>query len=249
MPNPERLSNLLEDRGVAEGAEKTGWLVQKLKEEREDYFWSRAMPLNGFVPEAATIEELQLVQKLFFLGGKDAPRVAVFCGVEPTDGAGLVCARAAEVLSGLVKESVCLVDADLRTPTLHLRYDIDDAFRFASLKTAVENEEANGICEPNLWVLPGSVLKDRSPGLAPDQVRDPVRKLRERFGFLLICAPPLEAAAEGLVLGQMADGVVLTVLAHSTQRAKALKARRSLETYNIRVLGVVVNKLLARPAQ
>jgi Mrp family chromosome partitioning ATPase len=206
------------------------------------YFSIPAVPVTGLIPEPASADELQLVQKLFFLGN-DAPQVAVFCGVGPTDGSEVVCARAAEVLAGLVKEPVCLMDANLSAPTLHVRYDIGDAFRQPAVVSEIDEMQAQGGPLTNLWVLPASTLKDCSPGFSPDQVRDRVARLRKRFRFLLICAPALGTASEGFLLGQMADGVVLTLLAQSTHRAAALKVLTDLETYKIRLLGSVLNEL------
>jgi Mrp family chromosome partitioning ATPase len=200
-----------------------------------------AVPLNGFVPEAPSIEELQLAQRLFFLTCENVPRTIVFCGVEAGDGAETLCARTGEVLSCLVKDTVCMMDANLRAPTLHLRYEIDDA-GMALGGGAIDPSKERSLIEPNLWVLPAVALRECRPGLAPDQVRHRLMALRRKFGFLLISAPPLSTATEGYLLGQMADGVVLSVMARSTQRAVAMKVRRNLELYNVRLLGAVLNE-------
>jgi len=199
-----------------------------------------AVPLRGYVPEAPSLEELQLVQRLFFLSGAEKARVIVFCGLEAGDCAETMCARTGEVLSYLVNEPVCVMDANLRAPTLHLRYEIDETGQpfGGAAQHLSENEASLG---SKLWVLPAAALRDCRPGFAPDAVRRQLSVLREKFGFLLIAAPPLSIAAEGLLLGQMADGVVLNVMARSTQRAVAMKVRRSLELYNVRVLGAILN--------
>lgn len=201
----------------------------------------QAMPTDGSFSEA-TADEVHLVEKLFFLPGEEAPRVVVFCGTEGTDGSELVCARAAEVLASLVKDGVCLMDVDLRTPTLHLRYSVDDAYRIVDQGPKNETENAKRVPWPNLWVLPASPLNDARPGLSLDHVRNRLASLREKFGYLLICAPPLGTAPEGLLWGQIGDGVVVTLLANSTKRATAFKVRASLEKYNVRLLGVVLNE-------
>lgn len=200
-----------------------------------------AVPLNGFVPEPPTLDELQIVQRVFFLAGDEIPRTVVFCSVEEGDGASAVCARTAEVLSSMVSETVCLMDANLRAPTLHLRYEIDESLEYRGARCST-GDPASRLRGPNLWVLPAAALKDSRPGFSPEQVRTRLGTLREQFGFLLMTAPPLSTAAEGFLLGQMADGVVLTVMAHSTRRAIAQKARRNLELYNVRVLGAVLNE-------
>lgn len=201
-----------------------------------------AMPLNGFVPEPPTVDELQIVERVFFLAGEEIPRVVVFCGVAEGDGADAVCARTAEVLSSLVSETVCLMDANLRAPTLHLRYEVDGSPRFRGTTDRCERDPAGSMRGPSLWILPAGALKNSRPGFTPNEVRARLAVLRETFGFLLMAAPPLSTAAEGFLLGQIADGVVLTVRANSTQRADAEKARRNLELYNVRTLGAVLSE-------
>ncbi len=207
-----------------------------------------AVPLNGFVPEPPTLDELQIVQRLFFLAGDEVPRAVVFCAVEEGDGADAVCARTAEVLSSMVSETVCLMDTNLRAPTLHLRYEIDESLEFRGANCR-EGDPAGRLRGPSLWVLPAAALKDSRPGFSPEQVRARLAPLREQFGFLLMTAPPLSTAAEGFLLGQIADGVVLTVMAHSTRRAVAYKVRRNLELYNVRVLGAVLNEHPSKSAR
>lgn len=205
-------------------------------------FPTTPLSLTGFVPEPATLEELQLAQRIFFLSGDKAPRVVVFCGVEPGDGSDSVCARMAEVLLSIVSEAVCLMDADLRSPSLHLRYQIDDAFHFHAPPNGEVEQEPARMRQLGLSVLPAAALKDARPGFSPDRVRAHFTNLRKKFGFLLISAPPLSSAAEGYLLGQMADGIVVTVLACNTQRALAQKVRRNLDLYNIRLLGAVMHE-------
>lgn len=237
MPTHSTLAKVLKTRPRAAGSGQAA----QFDEQPDVRHQLMAVPLNGFIPEPPSLEELQIVQRLFFLAGDDIPRAVVFCGVEDTDGAESVCARTAEVLSSLVSETVCLMDANLRAPTLHLRYEIEDGFQFGGELNGREGDPEERLRGPSLWVLPAGALKDARPGFSPELVRARLTTLRENFGFLLMTAPPLSTAAEGFLLGQMADGVVLTVMAHSTRRAHAQRVRRSLELYNVRVLGAVLN--------
>jgi protein-tyrosine kinase len=206
---------------------------------------SQAVPVNTIFAEAPSFEELQLVQRLFFLPDDEAPRVTVVCGIGGTgNGAVPVCARAAEVLASQVKEKVCLVDANLKDPTLHHRYDLDKAIQEVGSDPLEQTAMGTPIHRrlDNLWILPGGALRERCSGLSPDWVRAELSGLKERFGFLLICAPPLESALDGLLLGRVSDGIVLVLNAYSTYRADVLKVRRSLERYRIRLLGAVVDE-------
>ncbi|HUA98736.1 MAG TPA: hypothetical protein VMA34_10445 [Terracidiphilus sp.] len=204
----------------------------------------QALPVTTAFPEVASVEELQLVQRLFVLPGGEAPRVVVVCRADRGDGAELVCARTAEILAGQVKERVCLVDANLSDPALHCRYDLDGAA--PSVDARQNGQTVNGAANHrrprNLWILPGRVLRQRCSSLSPEWARAELQGLKEKFGFLVVCAPPLESAPDGFLWGRFSDGVLLVVDAHLTCREQVLKVRRSLEAYGVRLLGAVINE-------
>ncbi len=242
MPITTNLPNVIEAISAPESTANGAWQAIKRRDGVDPDLSLQAVQISRIFTDPASVEELQLVQRLFFLPRNEAPRVAVFCGLGPRDGAELVCARAAEILASQVREPVCLVDANLKDATLHQRYDLDTAFSFSGQKAKAERDQASRVNGRNLWVLPANALRESCPGLSPDRVGDQLSRLRERFRFLLICAPPLESAPDGFLLGQMSDGIVLILQAHSTYRATALKVRRYLETYDIRLLGAVLNQ-------
>jgi Mrp family chromosome partitioning ATPase len=234
MPNTAQLLNVREasrDEPCKTSPPEGGWQIPVPMQ---------AIPANTSISDSTTADQVHLVERLFFLLGKEAPRVVVFCGAESKDGSDLICAKAAEVLAGVVKDAICLIDADLRAPTLHLRYRTDDAYIMGDHRSSAESEDSKHGPWPNLWVVPASLLKRSRPGLPLDRVRDWLKRLRERFGYVLICAPPLGVALEGLLWGRMADGVVVTLHANSTKRETAMKVRTSLKRYNVPLLGVVL---------
>src|SRR5205814_8028620 len=63
-------------------------------------------------------ETLKLVQSVFLMGGDEAPRAVVFAGIDPGNGCSSICAHAADLLANQRIGSVCVVDANLRTPAL-----------------------------------------------------------------------------------------------------------------------------------
>jgi protein-tyrosine kinase len=190
-------------------------------------------------------ESMKLVQRLFLLPGADAPRVVVFCGVETGDGATWICSRAGEALASQVDASVCLVDANLRTPFLHERFGTDSlrGLTEAILQSSPVRDFAHRLNGGNLWLLPcGSIASDPSSLLTSERFRSRIAELRADFDYVLIDGPPANLFADASVLGKLADGVVLVVQANSTRREVAKKAKESLELANVRVFGTVLNK-------
>ena len=77
-------------------------------------------------------EVMKLVQQVFILpGSAQAPGAVAFCGVYSGDGCSWVCAHAAEMLADHGEGSVCIVDANLRTPSLHEYFRFENGKGFA----------------------------------------------------------------------------------------------------------------------
>jgi Mrp family chromosome partitioning ATPase len=201
-----------------------------------------AVPIQRSVTGAPSDEELQLVQRLFFLPRNENPQTVVFCGVNTNDAAEFVCARTAEVLASQVQQAVCLVDANLREPALHRRYDMDDAIGLNGDRSQSAQKEPGPMATQNLWLLPARAVREYCPGLRAGGMNEQLLRLRKKFGFVLICAPALESAPDGILLGQIFDGVVLVLRERIAYRDATLRARRCLDEYEVRLLGVVMNR-------
>lgn len=229
-------------------------LLQEIEKESE-VFRVRASPPslgNGSrrhldLDAVSREESMKLVQRLFLLPDSRRRRVVVFCGVETGNGASWVCSHVGETLASQVKSSVCLVDANLRTPLLHEYFGTDTlrGLTDAVLQPGHIRDFAHPVNGGNLWILPcGSKASDPHGLLNSEQIRKRISELRSEFEYALIDGPPVNLYADTSLLGKLADGVVLVVHANSTRREAAKKAKESLEAANVRVLGTVLNKRL-----
>ncbi len=81
--------------------------------------------------------------------------------------------------------------------------------------------------------------------LASDAVARVVGELEALFDLVIFDTSPVLSTSEPLILGAKAGGVVLVVLANSTQRESVLFAQAQLEQAGCRLLGLVLN---ARPS-
>jgi len=190
-------------------------------------------------------ERMKLVQRLFLLPGSEAPHLVVFCGVETGDGSSWVCAHASETLASQVKASVCVVDANMRTPFLHKYFRRDNLLGLsdAVLQSGPVRNFAHQVNGGNLWLITcGSKTTDPHSLLTSDGLRSRLAELRAEFDYVLLDGPPVNLYADTALLGKLADGVVLVVQANSTHREVARKAKESLEGAKVRLLGAVLNK-------
>lgn len=187
-------------------------------------------------------EQIKLTHQVF-LTGMGQPQIVVFCGVESGNGCSRVCTEAALALAGQTSESVCLIDANLRSPFLH------DVFRLANGKgfaEALRNQghikEYSTLVE-NLWVMTsGDHASDATSLLTRDNLTPYMKELRKTFDFVLIDSPPLNRFADAASLARLADGVVLVLEANSTRKDAARKAADDLRSANAKILAAVLNK-------
>jgi capsular exopolysaccharide synthesis family protein len=190
-------------------------------------------------------ESLKLVQSLFLSRSDGAPRVVVFAGIDSGNGCSWVCARAAETLASQKVGSVCLIDANLRSPVLPDLFGVSNhhGLTDALSKSGPVRDFAKLVRSDNLWLLSCGSMPDESVGLLNSEtMKLRVAELRKEFDYLLVDSPPLNSYADGVGLGQLADGLVLVLEANSTRHEVAAKVTENLRAAQVKILGAVLNK-------
>jgi Mrp family chromosome partitioning ATPase len=86
---------------------------------REQAFLAQGVAQSAVAEQPASDVTLGLVQRIFLQTPPNAPRVVVFAAIDPGDGCSQIAASAAESLAAIAPNaSVCLVDANFRSPAL-----------------------------------------------------------------------------------------------------------------------------------
>ena len=127
-------------------------------------------------------EIMKLVHRVFILpGAAKAPGVVAFCGVDQGAGCTWVCARASEVLASQTSGTVCVVDANLRSPSLdgHFRIEKSAGFTNAMKDSQPMSAFARRVRPDNLWVLTAGA-KVSEPDMTLNGALNPER-LEEKF--------------------------------------------------------------------
>jgi polysaccharide biosynthesis transport protein len=194
--------------------------------------------------QIAREESLKLVQRLFLLQAGERPHAVVFAGIELGDGCSRICANTAKTLARNTSGSVCLVDANLRSPSLAQffgvtnHHGLSDALR----QQGTIHNFTQHLRPDNLWLLScGSVATDSPSLLNSDRLKELLAQLRKEFDYVLINVSAVILDGAASLWGPLVDGVILVVEANSTRREVARKAKESLESANVRLLGAVLN--------
>jgi len=188
-------------------------------------------------------EAVRLVQRVFLFPNSHAPRTVVFSSIQG-NGSTEICSRAGEALAAQGAGSVCLIDANLRAPSLHQLLGVAESPGLvdATVEIGPIKDFTVRIGGGDLWLLPSGSSAAAAQGLfASDRWRLRVDQLKEQFDYVLIDAPPLSSNADAVILGQMADGVILVVEANSTRRETARIAKETFEGARVKLLGAILN--------
>jgi Mrp family chromosome partitioning ATPase len=190
-------------------------------------------------------EIMKFVQRVFLMPRKQAPRTVVFAGTEPANGCSWICCCAAEILASQIRGSICVVDANLRSPGLHQYFGVKNHHGLCDALGAPGSirDFLSPLGRSNLWLLSCGAISNGSLSLvSSDAMRVRLEELRQCFECILIDAPALSLANDGMVLGRAADGVVLVLKADSSRRDVARKMVQDLQNAGVHRLGAILNQ-------
>lgn len=194
--------------------------------------------------EEAHNEISRLVQTLFRSPDVKGPRRIVFAGNEPGCGCSWMCAHVAEVLASQVDASVCVVDCNLRAPTLHQQFGVENHHGLSELLQQSDpvREYVHQLSRRNLWLLSGGSADNRQVTLGSSRMRARMAELSATFDYLVIDTASLKDSNDAIVVGGLCDGVVLVLKANASRREVARRALYDLEAANVTSLGAVLNQ-------
>ncbi|WP_454844308.1 CpsD/CapB family tyrosine-protein kinase [Priestia megaterium] len=139
---------------------------------------------------------------------------------------------------------VLLIDADLRKPTGHYTFQLENHIgltnvltRQSTLAQAVQESEI-----PHLSVLTsGPIPPNPSELLASAQMAELLKEMKEQFDMIIFDTPPILAVADAQILANQVDGTILVVSSGKTEKDAALKSKELLSNAQGKLLGVVLN--------
>jgi len=193
--------------------------------------------------QVAREETLRLVQRIFLQQTQNAPRTVVFAAVSPGTGCSQVCLLVAEAIRANFGGSVCVVEANFRSPALPGLLGTTNHYGLteALLQPGPIRSFAKPVHSDNLWLLSSGSVDPGSPSLLTgDRIKARFDELRAEFDYVLVDAPPLSRYEDAMILGRITDGVVL-VLEAVTRKEAVLRLIQNLRTSQITVLGAVLN--------
>jgi Mrp family chromosome partitioning ATPase len=186
-----------------------------------------------------------LVQKVFLHDEPPSPKFVVFAAVDQGNGCSYVAALTAQCLAASAAGSVCLVDANFRSPALP---GMLGTTNYHGITNALaEQDSIRSFLKPvgndSFWLLSTGAGRPDSPSLlGSDRMRTRVAELRREFTFVVVDVPPLARHTDAISLARLSDGIVIVLEAESTRREAARAVVGNLRMAGVPILGAVLNK-------
>ncbi|TDQ38656.1 CpsD/CapB family tyrosine-protein kinase [Aureibacillus halotolerans] len=162
----------------------------------------------------------------------------------PEEGKSTTAANMAVVFAQQGKR-VLLIDGDLRKPTVHYTFHLENSFGLTSVLTKQSTVEQAYVKSEidSLDILPsGPVPPNPAELLGSQAMHILMSDLRKTYDIVIFDTPPVLAVTDAQVLANQCDGVVLVTASGKTEVEAAKKAKELLENARAKLLGVVLNQ-------
>ncbi len=182
-----------------------------------------------------------------FLSTEKPVQAIVVCSAVPQEGKSTTSSNFAAV-SAQSGVRVLIIDADLRKPRQHRIWNMTNG-RGLSSALVGEGEwqqHVQSTSQDNLSILTSGPLPPNPVALLESKrMAALVLEARQHFDLVVIDAPPLTAATDGLVLSSLCDGLLLIVRPNIANKRVLAKLKQDFKQSRIKVLGQVVNGVIA----
>ena len=152
-------------------------------------------------------------------------------------------------MAQLTGQPTLLVDADLRSPKVHKLFGVQREPGLAD--TLLEDVSPEAAIRqtwcPLLDVFPAGQLTCNALSILHQaKYHALLKRLGERYRFIIVDGPPILVAAEALFLAKAADGVLLCAMQAGSLKSNVVAAMETLELAGANTIAVVLNGVPAR---
>ncbi|MEW9671337.1 CpsD/CapB family tyrosine-protein kinase [Ammoniphilus sp. 3BR4] len=161
----------------------------------------------------------------------------------PSEGKSTTVANLAVVTAQTEKKTL-LVDADLRKPTVHHTFDLNNRQGLTTylagqgtLESVIQKSHV-----PHLDIITAGPIPPNPAEMLGSKVMSRfIELVSEQYDQVLFDSPPVIAVTDAQVLASKLDGVILVIDSGTTNKDVAVKAKGQLENVKANILGVVLN--------
>ena len=224
-----------------------------------------SLPLLGTIPKSDSDDPRQdlgdrkspLVEaylsaqtSLGFTTDHGTPKSFIVTSTQPAEGKSTTAYALAHSLARTGR-SVVLVDADMRSPSLHHLFDVKNEQGLSNYLAGSGNLLAmvrKGSDEGPALLPAGPPPPNAAELLVGDRLGHAIQELQNHFDHVILDVPPVMGLADTPLIASRVEGTIFVVESHATRSSRALIAVRRLKDAHARILGVLMTKFESKRA-
>ena len=170
-------------------------------------------------------------------------KIIVVSSSMPNEGKSTTCGNLAIALAQN-SAKVLLIDGDLRKPTQHKFFEIDNSKGLSNLLVGFDSvaDSVKRNVVKNLDIITaGALPPNPSELLGSENMQVFLQKMEEYYDYILIDSPPVNIVTDAVVLSKHAAGILMVTRALETTVEELDNALATISIANGNVLGIVVS--------
>lgn len=225
----------------------------------EDVEAKLRLPLLGVVPKAANrdpdsemddpkspVSEAynSLRAALLYSTSVGLPQVMLVTSAQSAEGKTTTSYATAASLARMGRK-VVLIDADLRRPSIHHRFGLQNERGLTDLLTSTDPIESavSATAQENLFaIVSGPIPPSPTELISSPRMEQIVQDLARDYDVVVIDSPPILGLADAPALSALVDGVIFVVESERSRRGALKTALRRLRAMRPILLGAVLTK-------
>ena len=225
----------------------------------EDIETKLGLPLLGVIPQApkddpqealadpkSAVSEAynSLRGSLLYSTSEGLPQIMLVTSAQASEGK---TTSSLAIANGFARmgQRVLLIDADMRRPSLHGRFNLPNKQGLSTLLTSHEaiTAVAAKAAQPNLFVLvAGPIPPSPTELLSTPRMEAILQEAASNYEVVVVDSPPILGLADAPLMAALVDGVVFVVEAERSRRGALKAALRRLRAMRPVLLGSVLTK-------
>lgn len=195
-------------------------------------------------PESSLAEALKNIRTgIVFSAPPERLKSILITSTIPSEGKTLVSVNLATTIA-LDGNKVLLVDSDMRRPTIHNTFKLDNATGLSNYLTgsvSVDLVISKTSVENLSFVSAGPTPPNPSGLLGSFKMEEFIKEARTRFDRVVIDGPPLIGVSDALILSKLVDGTLLVIRFGTASRDVIARAKQCLQEVGTNIIGVALN--------
>ncbi|HWL48176.1 MAG TPA: polysaccharide biosynthesis tyrosine autokinase [Sphingomonadaceae bacterium] len=210
------------------------------------------LPIEALADRKSPIVEayLALQTNLEFATDHGVPRSISVTSTRPGEGKS-TSAYAIALSLARAKKKVVLVDADMRSPSVHHQLGLANEQGLSNLLAG--SDDIDAVIRQVGEMMPAVMTSGPLPPNAAELLTGPrldlvLKALAEHFDHIVVDSPPVMGLADAPLIASRVEGTVFVVEAHGIRRRLVRMALDRLNDAHAHVLGAILTKFDARKA-